>query len=96
MADLEQSQRKILNRLKRAQGQLGGVISAIEQGDGCKDVLTQLRAVTTALDRAGFLIVSCAMQYSLEGDQSDGEGTGFLEGEHLSPEELEKLFLMLS
>lgn len=44
----------VLNRLRRAQGQLAGVISMIEQGRDCKDVVTQLAAVSRALDRAGF------------------------------------------
>ena len=37
----------VLNRLRRAQGQLAGVISMIEQGRDCKDVVTQLAAVST-------------------------------------------------
>ena len=45
----------VLNRLRRAQGQLAGVISMIEQGRDCKDVVTQLAAVSRALDRAGFV-----------------------------------------
>ena len=46
----------VLNRLRRAQGQLAGVISMIEQGRDCKDVVTQLAAVSRALDKAGFKI----------------------------------------
>lgn len=42
----------VLNRLRRAQGQLGGVISMIEEGRDCKEVVTQLAAVSRALDRA--------------------------------------------
>ena len=38
----------VLNRLRRAQGQLAGVISMIEQGRDCKDVVTQLAAVSHA------------------------------------------------
>ena len=54
--------KKIANRLKRARGQLDGLINAFESGAGCRDVVTQLAAVSKALDRAGFLIVSTAMQ----------------------------------
>ena len=50
----EDSIAAVLNRLRRAQGQLAGVISMIEQGRDCKDVVTQLAAVSRALDRAGF------------------------------------------
>ncbi|RJN31935.1 metal-sensitive transcriptional regulator [Nesterenkonia natronophila] len=89
-ADLE-SQRKILNRLKRARGQLDSVIRAVESGASCRDVVTQLAAVSTALDRAGFTVVSSAMQYCLtdpEGAQETDDG--------LTVAELEKLFLSLS
>src|SRR5690606_17657047 len=44
-------QRRILNRLRRARGQLDGVIAAVEAGGSCRDVITQLAAVSSALDR---------------------------------------------
>ena len=43
----------VLRRLKRAQGQIGGVIKMIEEGRDCADVVTQLAAASRALDRAG-------------------------------------------
>ena len=57
----EDSIAAVLNRLRRAQGQLAGVISMIEQGRDCKDVVTQLAAVSRALDRAGFKIVATGL-----------------------------------
>ncbi len=48
----------VINRLKRAQGQIGGVIRLIEEGRDCRDVVNQLAAVNRALDKAGFAIVS--------------------------------------
>ena len=58
----------VINRLRRAQGQLGGVIRLIEEGRDCKDVVTQLAAVNRALDRAGFAIVSSGLRQCLGGD----------------------------
>ena len=55
----------VVNRLRRAQGQLGGVIRLIEEGRDCKDVVTQLAAVNKALDRAGFAIVSSGLRECL-------------------------------
>ncbi len=55
-----ESTRKIVNRLKRAQGQLGALIVAVESGKDCRAVITQLSAVSSALDRAGFAIVAHA------------------------------------
>lgn len=86
-----QTQRKIANRLKRARGQLDAVIEAVESGGSCRDVVTQLSAVSTALDRAGFVIVSSAMQYCITDPETAAE-----EEDGLTVEELEKLFLSLS
>ena len=77
----------VINRLRRAQGQLGGVIRLIEEGRDCKDVVTQLAAVNRALDRAGFAIVSSGMRQCMtEGEQmtADDQAT------------MEKLFLTLA
>lgn len=86
-----QTQKRILNRLRRAQGQLDAVIRAVEGGDSCRAVVTQLAAVSTALDRAGFAVVSTAMKECLvdpERAAADEDG--------LTMEELEKLFLALA
>lgn len=110
------TQRKILNRLRRAAGQLNGVIAAVESGAPCRDVVTQLSAVSSALDRAGFAIVSSAMRDCLVDDgaavggRADGsvvDGDEPADGAHaqsprrgkrenLTPEELEKIFMMLA
>ena len=80
--------RRILNRLRRAQGQLTGVIDAVERGGECRDVVIQLAAVAKALDRAGFAIVSTAMRNCLATPDDPGN--------HLTVDELEKLFLTLA
>lgn len=79
----------VLKRLRRAQGQLAGVIAMIEAGRDCKDVVTQLAAVSRALDRAGFKIVATGMRHCITG--TDGEHSSTL-----TEEELEKLFLSLA
>jgi DNA-binding FrmR family transcriptional regulator len=84
-------QRKIANRLRRARGQLDGVIAAVEQGGTCRDVVTQLAAVSSALDRAGFAIIASAMKDCIaDPDKAAQDQPG------LTTEELEKLFLMLA
>ncbi|CLR27238.1 transposase [Mycobacterium tuberculosis] len=79
----------VLNRLRRAQGQLAGVISMIEQGRDCRDVVTQLAAVSRALDRAGFKIVAAGLKECVSGATASGAAP-------LSAAELEKLFLALA
>lgn len=80
---------EVLNRLRRAQGQLAGVISMIEQGRECKDVVTQLAAVSKALDRAGFKIVATGLRECVLGDAAKGSAP-------MTEAELEKLFLSLA
>lgn len=46
----------MINRLKRAQGQLGAVIRMIEEENTCSDVLTQLSAVRSSVDKAVSII----------------------------------------
>ncbi|MFZ0142350.1 MAG: metal-sensitive transcriptional regulator [Aeromicrobium sp.] len=77
----------VTNRIKRARGQLDGVLRMLEQGRDCEDVVTQLAAVSRALDRAGFAIVATGLQQCL----SDGEGL-----DSVDAKKLEKLFLSLA
>lgn len=79
----------VLNRLRRAHGQLAGVISMIEQGRDCKDVVTQLAAVSKALDKAGFKIVATGLRQCLTGETPENS-------QPITEAELEKLFLALA
>lgn len=81
------AQRKIMNRLRRAQGQLAAVITAVENDADCRDVTQQLAAVSKALDRAGFLVISTALKECLANPDAE---------DIPQPEELEKLFLSLA
>ena len=84
------AQRRIANRLKRARGQLNAVIDAVESGADCRTVVTQLAAVSSALDRAGFAVISSAMR-DCAADPEGAAGT-----DRLGFDEIEKLFLSLS
>jgi DNA-binding FrmR family transcriptional regulator len=76
---------QVLNRLRRARGQLDAVIAALDDDADCRAVVTQLVAVSSAINRAGFVIVSHGMKNCLAGEDSDS-----------TIEEMEKLFMMLS
>ena len=80
---------QVLNRLRRARGQLNAVIDMVEQERSCKDIVTQLAAVSKALDRAGFKIISENIQECVARDgEPDEDG--------VTLDELEKLFLSLA
>ena len=78
--------RDIITRLRRARGQIDGIISMIEDDRPCVDVVTQLAAVSKALDRAGFKVVATGLRQCI------------VEGENapMTEEQLEKLFLSLA
>ncbi|HYJ69775.1 MAG TPA: metal-sensitive transcriptional regulator [Nocardioidaceae bacterium] len=77
----------VINRIKRARGQLDGVLRMLETGRDCEDVVTQLAAVSRALDRAGFAIVATGLQQCLAaGDDIDS----------VDVKKMEKLFLSLA
>lgn len=77
----------VINRLKRAQGQLSGVLRMLDEGRECEDIVTQLAAVSRALDRAGFAIVATGLKQCL----SEEGGA-----ESLDVKKMEKLFLSLA
>ena len=82
------SMKPVINRIKRAQGQLAGVLKLLEEGRDCEDVVTQLAAVSKALDRAGFAIVASGLQQCLT-EGADGVND-------VDVKKMEKLFLSLA
>lgn len=48
----------VKNRLKRAEGQIKGVLRMMEEGKDCKDIVTQLSAARSAIDRTIGVVVS--------------------------------------
>lgn len=76
----------VVKRLRRAQGQLAGVLTMIESGRDCGDVVTQLAAVSKAIDRAGFTMIAAGLQQCIRSDEDETEAR----------ERLEKMFMSLS
>jgi DNA-binding FrmR family transcriptional regulator len=79
----------VVKRLRRAEGQIRGVIAMLEDGRDCADVVTQLAAVSRALDRAGFKIIASGLQQCVAA-QADGQD------QTVDLERMEKLFLSLA
>lgn len=74
----------ILNRLKRAEGQLRGIQRMVEEGEACLDIAGQMSAVRKALDSTYVRMTVCFMQQELMGrlgmtDERQGELNAVLE-----------------
>jgi DNA-binding FrmR family transcriptional regulator len=78
-----------VKRLRRVEGQIRGVIAMLEDGRDCADVVTQLAAVSRALDRAGFKLIASGLQQCVTAEAA---------GEEPSTDQarLERLFLSLA
>ena len=78
----------VVKRLRRIEGQIGGIVKMIEDGRDCSAVVTQLAAASKALSKAGFAVISTGMRYC--STTEDGESR------EIDLRELERLFLTLA
>jgi DNA-binding FrmR family transcriptional regulator len=53
----------IINRLKRIEGQVRGVIKMIEDGKDCEDVLIQISSAKSALHKTGQLVLELHLEH---------------------------------
>ena len=67
--------KSIVNRLKRIEGQIKGVLNMIEQNKDCRDVITQLSASRSAIDRTIGLIVSANLEQCVRENIENEENT---------------------
>jgi DNA-binding FrmR family transcriptional regulator len=61
------------NRVKRIEGQLRGILRMMEEGKDCKEVITQLSATRSAIDRTIGVIVSSNLVECVQRAQEQGE-----------------------
>lgn len=76
-------------RLRRIQGQLNGVLTMIEEGRSCEEVIQQIAAAGKALDRVGVSLLVSQLQHCLEDDDYARE-------QGYDPGKVERLFLSLT
>lgn len=77
----------ISKRVKRAQGQLGAVARMLDEGRSCEEIVTQMSAVSKAVNTAAFTLISASLKECLvEGRNNQEEVTA----------QLQKLFLSLA
>jgi DNA-binding FrmR family transcriptional regulator len=77
----------IANRLKRAHGQLGAVVRMLEEGRDCESVVTQMSAVSKAVNTAAFTLISSSLRECVSDPTTDVD---------VVTARLQKLFLSLA
>lgn len=78
---------EITNRLKRAHGQLAAVMRMIEEGRNCDEIITQMSAVSKAVNTAAFTLLTSSMKECLTEKRKDSDEIS---------KNLQKLFLSLA
>jgi DNA-binding FrmR family transcriptional regulator len=63
------------NRVKRIEGQVRGLLKMMEEEKDCKDLVTQMSAVRSALDRTIGLVVGSNLEQCVREQMSKGEST---------------------
>lgn len=77
----------ILNRLKRANGQLSAVVRMVEEGRDCETIVTQMAAVSKAINTAAFTMISSSLKECMADPTTDVDEV---------TARLQKLFLSLA
>jgi DNA-binding FrmR family transcriptional regulator len=85
-----EDQSDVMLRLRRAQGQIGGIVQMIEDGRDYRDVITQLAAASRALNRAGFKLIADGLDKCIADEKA---GSADAQADRAM---LEKLFLSLA
>ncbi len=83
----EQQVAEIALRIKRAQGQLGAVARMLEEGRNCEEVVTQMSAVSKAVNAAAFTLISASLKECIVADKNNSDAVSA---------QLQKLFLSLA
>lgn len=64
-------QRDVINRLKRIEGQVRGLIDMVESGRPCEDVAQQMSAARKAMDKAFYRMMACSVMEAVSGSESE-------------------------
>ena len=83
----EETVAALMTRIKRAQGQLGGIVKMLEDGRNCDEIVTQMSAVSKAVHTAAFTLISASLEECIIEGRSDQKAVS---------EKLQKLFLSLA
>ena len=70
----KEEKEKVLNRLKRIEGQVRGIQSMVEEDRYCVDILVQTSAIQSALKNVGFAVTERHIKHCVTDAIQKGEG----------------------
>ena len=72
---MDENRKKVLNRLRRIEGQIRGLERMVEREAPCDDILTQLNAATAAMKKTGVAIIQANMRRCVKEAAGDPDKT---------------------
>ena len=87
MVENEAALDEFIKRLRRAEGQMGGILRMVDEGRTCEDIVNQLAAVSKAIDKAAFSLISAGLRECLADDKANQDEVSA---------KLQKLFLTMA
>jgi len=72
----EKTKKQILMRLKRLNGQIGGIAKMVENDGECRAIIQQVKAARSALDATGKLVLACYLESCVNNSEPTEEAMG--------------------
>lgn len=67
-----ESQRDVVNRLKRIEGQIRGLIDMVQTERSCEEVAQQMSAARKAMDKAFYRMMACSLMEAVAESAVEG------------------------
>jgi DNA-binding FrmR family transcriptional regulator len=66
-------EKDMVNRLRRIEGQVRGLVDMIQTGRSCEEVATQMSATRKAMDKAFYRMMTCKLVEAVHESKTDEE-----------------------
>ncbi len=66
-------QKDVVNRLRRIEGQVRGLVDMIQSGRSCEEVATQMSAARKAMDKTFYRMMACSVMEAVYESKTDAE-----------------------
>ena len=66
-------QKDVVNRLRRIEGQVRGLIEMIQSGRSCEEVAIQMSAARKAMDKTFFRMMACSVMEAVYDSKSEAQ-----------------------
>lgn len=67
----QEHQKDMVNRLRRIEGQVRGLVDMIESGRSCEEVATQMSATRKAMEKAFYRMMTCSLIEAVHESETD-------------------------